>query len=144
MYKDEVREKLSQKREYNYYLLKEYLYLYIKLFFVFPNNKNLRNELRFFVYDYFLYSDLEKEILLHIKKEFGNDEDIVECEEILDKLEEIFFRQFNYNEYILGGYNDAIETQNPLRATIPNREFDIIDKEEKDKILTNLIKNKKN
>lgn len=60
MYKDEVNEKMSQKREYNYYLLKEYLY--IKLFFVFPNNKNIRNELKFFVQDYFLYSNLEKEI----------------------------------------------------------------------------------
>lgn len=83
---------------------------------------------------------------MHIKKEFGKDENIVECENILDKLDEnildkldeIFFRQFNYNEYILGGYNDAIEMRNPLRATIINREFDIIDEEEKKNILKKL------
>ncbi len=144
MYKDEIKDTRSKIREYNWYFFNECLWIYIKLLFIFPKNKELRRELCLFANNYYAHSKLEKEILLHINNYFGNDDEVDECEEVLEQLDEIFFRYFNYNEYILEGYSDAIETREPLRATICDRKFDFLDDENKNQILKNLVKaNKK-
>ncbi len=143
MYKDEIRDTMSQIREYNFYFFKECLCIYIKLLFIFPKNRNLRKQLCLFANNYLAHFKLEKEILLHINNYFGNDDEILACKEVLEKLNKMFFNYFNYNEYIFEGYYDAMKTREPLRASVSDRQFDILDEDYRDKILKNLVKTNK-
>lgn len=140
MYKDEIRDTMSQIREYNLYFFNECLSIYIKLLFTFPENRELRKQLWLFANNYFSHFKLEKEILLHIKKQFGNDDELLEIDEVLDNLDQIFFHYFNYNEYIFTGFDDAMETREPLRATIVDRHFEIIDDNYRDEVINSLVK----
>lgn len=133
---------ISHLLEHNHFF-NECLSIYIKLLFAFPKNRELRNQLRLFVNNYFSHFKLEKEILLHIKKQFGNDDEILEIEDVLDNLDQIFFHYFNYNEYIFTGFNDAMETREPLRVTIAYRQFDIVDDNYRDEVINSLVKSRK-
>lgn len=143
MYKDEIRNTMSQIREYNLYFFNECLSIYIKLLFTFPKNRGLRKQLWLFVNNYFSHFKLEKEILLYIKKQFGNDDELLEIHEVLDNLDQIFFYYFNYNEYIINCFDDAMETREPLRATIADRQFDIVDDNYRDEVINSLVKSNK-
>ena len=89
----------------------------------FPNELELRTKLTEFIKDYYSYSKSEYQLLNRIKK--LNDNNLEEeCCLILEKLENIFLVQFNYNEDVLNGYEEAIFYKDIDRAVVMKRKFD--------------------
>ena len=57
---------------------------------------------------------------------------------MLEELESIFLKQFNYNEYVLSSYEDAISMNDINRAVIKEREFLPLTKEVKEEFIKKL------
>ena len=74
-----------------------------------------------FITNYYSYSWLEYQILIEIKKVKHDDKIEEICLNMLEELEKIFFKQFNYNEYILSSYEDAISMNDINREVIKNQ-----------------------
>jgi len=87
VYNSEIKEKISQKIEYDIYILKECLELYLKLYIIFPNNLEIRKKFISFIKDYYSYSLLENKILFKNKKIEENEKTKDLCIDMLDKLE---------------------------------------------------------
>ena len=138
MFETEVREKIEEKIEYDIYLLKEYISIYLKLFSSFPGNKEFRNKFTNFIKEYYLYSWLEYQILVRIKNTNYHENLEQVCVNMLEELDSIFLKQFNYNEYILSSYEDAISMKEINRAVIPKKEFETITKENNDNFIKKL------
>ena len=138
MYNFKIKELISQKIEYDIYILKECLELYLKLYIIFPDNLEIRKKFISFIKDYYSYSFLEYEILVKIKKIEENEKIKELCIDMLEELEKIFFKVYNYNEYVLGIHEDALLNKDINRIGRFNREFDVISSFEKDVFIKKL------
>ena len=138
MFKPEIKEKIREKYEYDFYILKEYITIYLKLFLFLKDTKELRSKFTSFIKNYYLYSLLEYQLLFKIKniKYQENLETI--CIDLLDKMDSIFFKLFHYNEYILSGYEDAITCNDSKRAIIVKREFEVLSQDDKNEFIKKL------
>ena len=134
MLNNDVKAMLSEKREYDLYLFKQVLGTYLSLL-LYPNSKDKRILLMYFYDENVLYSKLEKEILKEIKKQKDNESIRVICEEMIDKMDKIFFHLFNYNEWILDGFFDAFVTNDLSRACLPPKQFDVLDENSKNEFV---------
>lgn len=137
MLNSDVNTILSEKVEYDLYLFKQVLGIYLSLL-LYPNSKDKRILLMYFYNDNVLYSKLEKEILKEIKKQKDNENIREICEEMIDKMDKIFFRLFNYNEWILDGFFDAFATNDLSRASLPPKKFDVLDENSKNEFVKKL------
>ncbi len=117
MFNDYINEKKKEKLDYDLTLLKEYLIIYFNLLLKFPNEYEIRSKLTKFLKDYYSYSKTEYQLLNKIKK-ITNLTLEEECIIILEELENLFERQFNYNESILDGYEEAIFYDDINRAIV--------------------------
>ena len=142
MYNNYINEKLNQKIEYDTFLLKEYLIIYINFLIKYPKEEGIRHELTKFLKDYYVSSLIEYQLLNKIKHLKANEKLEDECINILEELENIFERQFQYNEDILNGYEDALFFGEPLRAVVWKKDFVSIDKIKMDEYIKRLEKNK--
>jgi len=125
MYNEYINEKKIEKLEYDINLFKEYLIIYTNLLIKFPKEFELRSNLTNFIKDYYKYSMQEYKLLNIIKK--INIENLEsECCLILEELERMFEKQFNYNEDILNGYEEAIFYEDKNRAIITKKKFNNI------------------
>lgn len=95
----------SEKREYLIDLLKDYVRLYIKTFVLIKNSKVIRKDLTNLIKDYINFDKLETKVLNNLI--VCKDEAVFN--EILEELNEMFFRIFNYNEYVINGYEEMFE-----------------------------------
>ena len=138
MFNKEIQEKVSEKIEYDLYLLREYLIIYLNLFLFFPNSLEARVSFTQFLKNYYQYSYLEYQILRKIKKTKDNLELSDLCLDMLEDLEKVFYKQFNYNEYILKTYEDAILMNDLNRARVLKPEFKMITKKEKEEFIKKL------
>lgn len=138
MFESEIKEKIFQKLEYDTYMLKEYLLIYLKLFFNFQDNLGIREKLNEFIKNYYSYSWLEYQILFRIGNVDYNEKLEEICLDMLEELESIFLKQFNYNEYVLSSYEDAILMNDMNRAVIKEREFLPLTKEVKEEFIKKL------
>lgn len=138
MFGSEIKEKIFQKLEYDTYMLKEYLLIYLKLFFNFQDNLEIREKLNEFIKNYYSYSWLEYQILFRIGNIDYNEQLEEICLDMLEELESIFLKQFNYNEYVLSSYEDAISMNDMNRAVIKEREFLHLTKEVKEEFIKKL------
>ena len=55
MFNKEIQEKVSEKIEYDLYLLREYLIIYLNLFLFFPNSLEARVSFTQFLKNYYQY-----------------------------------------------------------------------------------------
>ena len=133
MFNDYINEKKKEKLDYDLTLLKEYLIIYFNLLLKFPNEYEIRSKLTKFLKDYYSYSKTEYQLLNKIKK-ITNLTLEEECIIILEELENLFERQFNYNESILDGYEEAIFYDDINRAILMKN------KEKNLEIINNYIK----
>ncbi|MBQ8472515.1 MAG: hypothetical protein IJ501_03325 [Bacilli bacterium] len=138
MFESEIKEKIFQKLEYDTYMLKEYLLIYFKLFFNFSDDLEIRKKFNEFIKNYYLYSLLEYQILFRIGNVDYNEKLEEICLDMLEELEKIYFKQFNYNEYVLSSYEDAISMNDINRAVIREREVDCLTKEVKEEFIKKL------
>lgn len=127
MYKDEIKTLQSENRNYRTYLIKEYIALYFGLLLHIRNSRDIRQSLTDFLRQYLSEANYKSQILKTIKNYFSNQERVTECEDILFDLEEWFRKTFHYNESVLSGFEDAIVTGEPHRATYLSKEFECID-----------------
>ena len=130
----------SEKREYLISLYLDYISIYLNTLIFVKNSKNERDQLTNFFNDYFKYHKLENKVLKYLKIKCRNENNNELCDEILEELNKIFFNTYNYNEWILKGYTDMIETNQTYRAYIPPKEFKILDENLKDEYIKKLSK----
>ena len=114
----------SEKREYLIDLLKDYVRLYIKTFVLIKNSKVIRKDLTNLIKDYINFDKLETKVLNNLI--VCKDETVFN--EILEELNEMFFRIFKYNEYVLNGYEEMFEMNDVRRAVVPKKDFRILEK----------------
>lgn len=114
----------SEKREYLIDLLKDYVRLYIKTFVLIKNSKVIRKDLTNLIKDYVNFDKLETKVLNNLI--VCKDETVFN--EILEELNEMFFRIFKYNEYVLNGYEEMFEMNDVRRAVVPKKDFRILEK----------------
>lgn len=133
MFNDYIDEKKKEKIEYDLNLIKEYLVIYINLVLKFPDKYNVRNNLTEFIKEYYSYSKYEYQLLNRIKK-INNIKLEEECALILEELERLFEKQFNYNEDVLNGYEEAIFYYDINRAVVMKKKFNNLE------IINNYIK----
>lgn len=114
----------SEKREYLIDLLKDYVRLYIKTFVLIKNSKVIRKDLTNLIKDYINFDKLETKVLNNLI--VCKDEAVFN--EILEELNEMFFRIFNYNEYVINGYEEMFEMNDVRRAVVPKKDFRILEK----------------
>ena len=114
----------SEKREYLIDLLKDYVRLYIKTFVLIKNSKVIRKDLTNLIKDYINFDKLETKVLNNLI--VCKDEAVFN--EILEELNEMFFRIFKYNEYVLNGYEEMFEMNDVRRAVVPKKDFRILEK----------------
>ena len=138
MFESEIKEKIFQKLEYDTYMLKEYLLIYFKLFFSFHDDLKIIKEFNEFIKKYYSYSLLEYQILFRIGNIDYNEKLEEICLDMLEELESIFLKQFNYNEYVLSSYEDAISMNYINRSIIKKREFASLTKELKEEFIKKL------
>ena len=138
MFESVIKEKIFQKLEYDTYMLKEYLLIYFKLFFSFHDDLKIRKEFNEFIKNYYSYSLLEYQILFRIGNVDYNEKLEEICLDMLEELESIFLKQFNYNEYVFSSYEDAISMKDINRAVIREREFLLLTKEVKEEFIKKL------
>ena len=138
MFESEIKEKIFQKLEYDTYMLKEYSLIYFKLFFSFHDDLEIREKLNEVIKSYYSYSWLEYQILFRIENVDYNEKLGEICLDMLEELDRIFFKEFNYNEYVLSSYEDAISMNDINRAVIRDREFLPLTKEVKEEFIKKL------
>lgn len=133
MFNHYINEKITEKLEYDLNLFKEYLIIYINLLVKFPNEFKVRNKLTTFIKNYYSYAKCEYQLLTRIKK-INNKSLEEECITILEEIENIFKRQFYYNEDLLNGYEESIFYDDITRAIVMDKKFDNLE------IINNYIK----
>ena len=139
MFEADVKDKIKEKIEYDLSLFKEYLLIYIKLYWLFPDNLELRDKFTSFMKQYYSYSWLEYQLLMKIRNTKYNEKLEELCFNIFEDLDNIFFKQFHYNEYILGGYLEAISLKDVYKASVPDLKFETLNEEKYKELVKRLI-----
>ena len=136
----DISKLFSEKREYLIQLYIDYIYIYLNTLIFVNDSKNERMKLTNFFIEYLKYHRLENKLLKYLKIKCRNEKYNDLCDEILEELNKIFFNTYNYNEWILQGYIDMIETKEKYRAYIPAKEFKILDENLNDEYIKKLSK----
>ncbi len=129
MYRDEIKIIELDNRKYNRDLLLDGFKIYLTLLFRRKYSKRTKEEFISFLTEYFKENYFESKILQSLKKYYGKYDENEICETVLEDLNTHFFHAFNYNEFILRGYQEGLAMDDPLRMTVLPREYPIIDEE---------------
>lgn len=119
MYKDEVNEIYSQKREALTLFLIDSLKVLLKLYIFMPNNLKEREQFINVIKLYIKYHNEEKEILSLVKKKYGKIDEDESIDLMLDNLDELFVTIYGNYQNIIGDYEDMIVTKELYRSVIP-------------------------
>lgn len=137
MYVYETEELRREKLEADASITFQMILLYIRSFFV-PESEQQRkvllNELR----TYLEYSKCEKQILAAIDSKYGYTDEVPCVEEVLNDLDEMFEKYYDYIDRVLSGYEDMIDLNEAFRANIIIKKPVIINKENKQEFLSRL------
>ena len=125
MYDAYINNKISEKREYDIYLILEYINIYIKSLLIFTNENDSRIKLTNYIKEYLRYTKKELELLKRIRELNSKYEDDIIIIEILEKLEELFIYNYHEIENILSGYEDSFNYKSILYSNFKNKGFDI-------------------
>ena len=139
MFEADVKDKIKEKIQYDISLLKEYLLIYLQLYWLFPDNLELRDKFTSFLKGYYVYSWLEYKLLIKIKNTKYNPDLEELCLNIFADLDNIFFKQFYYNEYVLNGYEEAISLKDVYKASVPTLVFETLNEEKYKELVKKLI-----
>ena len=118
MYKDDIKDLYSQKREALALFLSDSLMVLFKLYIIMPNNIEMRKQFINIIKKYFKYHNDEKEILNIIKKQYGKIDELEFIDDILDELDDLFVTIYDNYQEIIEDYDDMIFTKQLYRGTI--------------------------
>jgi len=138
MYKDDIKELYSQKREALTLFLVDSLIVLLKLYIFMPKNIEERDKLKQIIKSYIKYNNEEKEILSLIKKRYGHIDENEFIDIILYNLDDLFDIIYNNYEEIISSYEDMIVTKDSYRAIIPKDKVLSLDIELKRKYINQL------
>ena len=138
MLDNEVKQKIRERKDYDKYFLLEIIDIYIFLLLEFQNTTKNRRELINFYKEYTKYSKLEKEILNIIKNSKQNSDTLEIGESLIDDIEEIYFKIFNYNEWIINQYYEAMKDRSYKNILIKEKEFGTFSEESKKELIKKL------
>lgn len=119
MYKDDVKDLYSQKREALTLFLSDSLIVLLKLYILMPKNIKERKQFINVIKSYIKYNNDEKEILGIIKRKYGKIDELEFIDIILDELDDLFEIIYDNYQDILNDYEDMIITKDEYRAIIP-------------------------
>ncbi len=108
MYRDDLRELRSQKRQAMFVILQEFINIYVKMRLFFPNLKEERKNLVQLVKLYMQTDANESEILGLIEKRFGKYEDHESVDEMLEEFDQLFLNLFQHCELTFDDYQSVI------------------------------------
>lgn len=138
MYKDDVKNIYSEKREALTSFLGDSLTVLLKLYMFMPKYVKERKEFINIIKSYIKYHNEEKEILSIITKKYGtiDENDVVDI--ILDELDDLFDIVYNNYQDIIGDYEDMIITKDSYRVIITKNKVLRLDSELKKKYISEL------
>ncbi|MBE6152892.1 MAG: hypothetical protein E7166_01505 [Firmicutes bacterium] len=138
MYKDDIKELYSQKRESLTLFLVNSFTILLKLYVFMPKSIKERDKLRQIIKSYIKYNNEEKEILRIVKKKYGRKESIDSIDLILNDLDKLFVTIYNNYECIIGDFEDMIVTKDLHRTIIPKDKILNLTLEQKRKYINEL------
>ena len=110
MYKEEIKELYSKKKEEKKIIVEELIVLYLKLKIGYPNLDEEKNAIISMMKYYLKYDKLETDILKEIKKQYGDIENNENVEYILDYLDSLSIYYYEYIDQMVLNYEQVIET----------------------------------
>ena len=110
MYKDEINNLKSMKRESYKIILKDLLCLYFKLKIGYPTFVKEREIIKYIIKFYIDYDKKELDILNEIKEKFGYINYNVVLENILDELDVIYNYYYEYIDNVINIYEQAVDS----------------------------------
>ncbi len=119
MIKDDLKEMLIEKREARNMFIKEYILVYIKA--ILTNNFELASKIKNTLMSYLEIERNETKIIKLINNMYGDLEDSELVDEIFIELDNLFFMLYDYYDNALNGFDDAIETKEMYRSTLPKK-----------------------
>lgn len=135
MYNDYIKEKISEKLDYDIHFFKEYLIIYFHLLFFFSSEIECRKKLTTFIKQYFQYSKEEYKLLSILKKLDDDDELEEVCVTILEQLEKFFIKHHERIDFVMNGYEEAIFYKDITSSYFQPRKFETEYLEEQIKLL---------
>ena len=135
MYNDYIKEKISEKLDYDIHFLKEYLIIYFHFLIFFFSKTECRKKLTTFIKQYFQYTKEEYKLLSIIKKLEEDDELEEICIPILEQLEEVFLKHHELIDLVMNGYEEAIFYKDITSCYFQPRKFETEILEEQIKLL---------
>ncbi len=108
MYKDEIKDLYSKKRESKKMILCDLLSLYFRLRIGYPNLNMERDNIKFLIIFYLNYEDMEFDILKEIDNKFGYVDYNSDIEDILDELDLVYNYYYDYIESVITNYESVI------------------------------------
>ena len=143
MYNDYIKEKVSEKIEYDLNLARDYFIIYLNLLIKFSSDLEIRSKLKEFIKSYYKFSINEYKLLRYIKC-LEDDETIEEvvCD-TLEELENIYNRHHEYLEMVLNGYEEAIFYNDITRASFSSKNFDFKYLIKQQSVIKSKIKNER-
>ena len=138
MYKDDIKDLYSQKREVLALFSLNSLIVLLKLSIFMPNNIEMRKQFINIIKKYFKYHNDEKEILNIIKKHYGKIDELEFVDDILDELDDLFVIIYDNYQEIIDDYNDMIITKQLYRGTISKNKVLSLNSETKQRYINQL------
>lgn len=117
MYKEEIKDLYSKKRESYRIIIKDLTYLYFKLKIGYPNLEKEQNSIKYLINFYVNYDHDESDILSEINRKFGSIDFNMDIEDILDELDIIYNYYYSFIDNIINNYELVIDN-NILRIII--------------------------
>lgn len=108
MYKDDIRRLYFEKREANWYILRDFIKIYLSLRVGFPNLVEERENLVKLVQMYFDVDQNEKEVLSCIKQKYGKVKDHEGIDELLDTFDSMFEHLYDHIERTFLDYEEVM------------------------------------
>ncbi len=108
MYREDIRELKSQKREANREILWEFVRIYLRMRLFFPHFQKERDNLVALVQTYFQADQNESEVLDSIRKYYGKREDHEGIDELLDDFDGRFEKIYQYCQDTFEDYEEVL------------------------------------
>ncbi|MBR3660364.1 MAG: hypothetical protein IKN63_00475 [Bacilli bacterium] len=125
MYNDYIKEKVSEKIDYDFNLIRDYIIIYLNMLIKFYSKEDIRIKLNEFIKNYYKFSLNEYKLLRYIKNIPDNyDMEDMICD-VFEELEIIYNKHHEYIEMVLNGYEECIFYNDITRTYFRNMEFDI-------------------
>lgn len=121
MYKDEIKELLIEKKEYDWYLISECIRIYKDLFLTVHDSQDARKQLLVFLKECLEHSANERAVLKHLNRQFGSLDEIPHCEDALNEMDDLFEDEYKYDDIVMSFYESLLWHGHTASFALPSR-----------------------